>query len=131
MTSEESTADPSRAVASCLDKATLDQLIDLDDGQTGLLAELFGLFKEDTPSRMEGLKRALADGNSVAVSELAHALKGASGTIGAKHMREIAHNLEKAGKAGSLDAQVLAWTADLEAAYDEACAALQTFIDRA
>lgn len=128
MTSEESVPDPSRAIAACLDEATLKQLIDLDDGRTELLAELVGLFKEDSPERLRALQKSMAEGDATAASELAHALKGASGTIGAKRMREIAHSIEKAGKAGRLDAEVLGWAGELEAAYAEACAALDAFL---
>lgn len=128
MTSEESVPDPSRAIAACLDEATLRQLIDLDDGRTELLAELIGLFKEDSPERLRLIKKSMAEGDATATSELAHALKGASGTIGAKRMREIAHSLEKAGKAGRLDAEAFGWAEELDAAYTEACAALDAFL---
>jgi HPt (histidine-containing phosphotransfer) domain-containing protein len=119
---------PSRPIASCLDGATLRQLLDLDDGQTGLLIELFGLFKDDSPERIENLKRSMAAGDASATSELAHAMKGAAGTIGASRMRALAQDIEKAGKAGRVDAETLQWLAELEAAYAEACAALDAFI---
>lgn len=128
MTSADSGQNPARPIPACLDGATLQQLLDLDDGQTGLLAELYGLFKDDTPSRLEGLKQSMASSNASASAELAHAVKGAAGTIGATHMRAIAGDIEKAGKAGRVDDQMRQWLADLEAAYTETCAALDAYL---
>ena len=128
MVSEDSGQAPSRPIAPCLEPATLQQLLDLDDGQIGLLIELFGLFKEDTPSRLEGMKASIAEGDANATAELAHALKGAAGTIGATRMRKIAHDIEKAGKAGTIDAETTRWLEELVQAYDEACVAMDAFI---
>lgn len=128
MASDSRGTNPSRPVPACLDAATLDQLIDLDDGATGLLAELLGLFKEDSPERLQGLQRCMASGDAGSAAELAHALKGAAGTIGAVRMRAIAQDIEKAAKAGRTDAEVAAWVAELQAAYAEACAALDAFL---
>lgn len=128
MTSADSGQHPSRPIPACLDAATLQQLLDLDDGQTGLLAELFGLFKDDTPGRIEGLKHSMAAGNANASAELAHAVKGAAGTIGAARMRAIAGDIEKAGKAGRVDDQTRQWLVDLEASYQETCAALDAYL---
>ena len=127
MASETPGQTPPRTVPPCLDESTLKQLIDLDDGQVGLLIELFGLFKEDTPHRLTGLRASMAEGDAVTTAELAHALKGAAGTIGAKQMRDLAQNIEKAGKAGRVDAETERWLTELEAAYDIACAALDAF----
>jgi HPt (histidine-containing phosphotransfer) domain-containing protein len=128
MASEDTGQGPTRPIASCLEAATLKQLVDLDDGQMGLLAELFGLFKDDTPSRLADLKTCQDTGDAGTASELAHALKGAAGTIGAKRMREIAQSIEKAGKAGRVDAETAQWLAELESAYAEACAALDAYL---
>ncbi len=128
MASQDTGPRPSRPIASCLDEATLKQLVDLDDGQLGLLAELFGLFKDDTPDRLAGLRTCMEEGDAGTAAELAHALKGAAGTIGAKRMRELAQNIEKAGKAGRVDAETIAWRGELEQAYAEACAALDAYL---
>jgi HPt (histidine-containing phosphotransfer) domain-containing protein len=130
MASEGTEQGPSQPIPSCLDATTLKQLLALDDGQTELLKELFGLFKDDTPNRMEGMKKSMAVGDATATSELAHALKGAAGTIGADRMRRIAQDIEKACKAGRVDQETSHWLEELEVAYTEACAALDAFIER-
>lgn len=128
MTSEGPGQNPARPIPSCLDAATLQQLLDLDDGQTGLLLELYGLFKEDTPVRLDGLRQSMASGDATSSAELAHAVKGAAGTLGASGMRALASDIEKAGKAGRVDDQTRQWLADLEAAYLETCAALDAYL---
>lgn len=128
MTIEPIGTGPSRPVAACLDEATLQQLLALDDGATGLLAELFGLFKDDTPERMEGIEKSIAAGDAQATAELAHALKGAAGTIGASRLRVLAQEVEKAGKAGRMDEATRCWAGELKEAYAEACAALDAFL---
>lgn len=119
---------PARPVAPCLDPATLDQLLGLDDGGTGLVAELFELFKEDSPERLANMRKHLEAGDAGAISELAHALKGSAGTMGATRMRGLAQDIEKATKAGRADAAVADGLTQLEAAYAEACAALSGFL---
>jgi HPt (histidine-containing phosphotransfer) domain-containing protein len=74
------------------------------------------------------MRKHLEAGEAGVVSELAHALKGSSGTMGATKMRGIAQEIEKATKAGRLDPEIAALLPALEAAYAEACTALQVFI---
>lgn len=119
---------PSRPVAACLDPATIDQLLGLDDGGTGLVAELFDLFREDTPERLANLRKQMAAGEGGHVSELAHALKGSAGTMGATRMRELAQEIEKATKSGRVEPEIAALLPSLEAAYLEACEGLSAFL---
>lgn len=119
---------PARPVAACLDPATLEQLVGLDDGATGLVAELFGLFREDTPERLANMRINLEAGHAVIVSELAHALKGSAGTMGASRMRAIAQEIEKATKGGDLGPGLAAQVTALGEAYDEACGALTAYL---
>ncbi len=119
---------PARPVPLCLDPATVDQLLGLDDGGTGLMEELFGLFQEDTPSRLANLRTHLRAGEGGVASELAHALKGSAGTMGATRMRTIAQQIEKSTKTGTVDPATAALMPELEAAYLEACEGLQSFL---
>ena len=125
---EQGSGSPARPVAPCLDPATLDQLLSLDDGGVGLITELLGLFEEDTPERLAGLRSAFDRGEAVQISELAHAMKGSAGTIGAAGMRAIALEIEQATKGGRLDPSLPQRFQLLDEAYGEACAALRAFI---
>jgi HPt (histidine-containing phosphotransfer) domain-containing protein len=102
--------------------------VGLDDGGTGLVAELFSLFQEDTPGRLATMGKHLEEGDAGTVAELAHALKGSAGTMGATRMREIAQEIEKATKSGRIEPHIAALYPSLNAAYAEACEGLRTFL---
>lgn len=87
-----------------LDPTTLQNLVDLDDGGTGLLREMIGIFRDDTPRRLRDILAAIAAGNAEALSHSAHALKGGAGALGAEAMRAVGAELERLGREGSVDA---------------------------
>ena len=86
-----------------LDGPTLQGLLDLDDGATGLLSEMVAIFRDDTPRRIQDILEALDKGDADELSRAAHALKGGSGALGAKALRVLAADLEALGRAGSLE----------------------------
>jgi len=118
-----------RPLAPCLDPAIIEQLVDLDDGGTGLITELFGLFQEDTPDRLAKLAVHLEAGEAGPASELAHALKGSAGTMGAVKLREIAQEIEKATRSGRVDPPIVALMPSLNEAYQEVCQAFGAFLE--
>ena len=67
----------------------MDQLLNLDDGAVGLLKEMYGLFREDTPDRFKAMEAILATADLADLADLAHAIKGAAGTMGAPRLRAI------------------------------------------
>ena len=111
-----------------LDPGTLAQLRELDEGGTGLLAEMFQLFCEDVPPRLDQMREALAAGDAKALGEVAHALKGASGSMGATALRHLCADLEKAGREHRLEDAALVLPR-VVAAYGEARAALQAHLE--
>ncbi|MBI3131761.1 MAG: PAS domain S-box protein [Acidobacteria bacterium] len=110
-----------------LDESTLGQLRELDDGGNGLIREMFGLFLEDVPLRIESMKQHLAEGDVTSLGQDAHALKGGSGSLGANRLRHLCADLEKAGREHRLTdaAQILP---QVLTAYDEAKAALEAYL---
>lgn len=110
-----------------LDLPTLQNLVDLDDGSTALVAEMMALFREDTPRRFQELRVALEAGDAEAFSRSAHALKGGSGAIGARALRALAADLESQGRTGNLSAQDLS-LAQVEAAFQRTLEALAAYI---
>ena len=58
----------------------------------------------DLPIQIESLKGYLATGDAAGAERQAHTIKGASAAIGGEALRAIAFEMEKAGKAGNLDA---------------------------
>lgn len=85
-----------------LDEAQLQQLLDLDDGKATLLREMATLFRAETPRRLVAIREGMEAGSASAVMEAAHALKGASGLMGAQIVFALARELEMKAKTGEL-----------------------------
>jgi HPt (histidine-containing phosphotransfer) domain-containing protein len=114
------------APSDLLDLTTLQNLVDLDDGKDGLLKEMIEIFRDDTPRRLQAILEAAAKGNVDEFSRTAHALKGGSGALGARSLRNLSAELEALGRDGSVDAG-----ADLETRlwnlFRETLAALEAY----
>jgi HPt (histidine-containing phosphotransfer) domain-containing protein len=54
------------------------------------------------PARLVNLQEALKEGNGRTVARIAHELNGASGTLGARRMRQLCFDLQALGKAKDL-----------------------------
>jgi HPt (histidine-containing phosphotransfer) domain-containing protein len=80
------------------------ELLALMEGDRDLLQELIGVFLEDAPQRVEGVRRALADGDANALYRAAHALKGSAGNFGAPNVVRRANRLEALAKESDLEA---------------------------
>jgi two-component system sensor histidine kinase/response regulator len=61
-------------------------------------------FLEDIPRQIEALRGYLAAGDIPGAERQAHTMKGASANVGGEALRAVAFEMEKAGKAGDLDA---------------------------
>ncbi len=109
-----------------LDLPTLRNLVDLDDGSTGLVAEMTALFREDTPRRLREIRTAVEGGDPETLSRSAHALKGGAGAIGARLLRGLAAEFESLGRSGSTQAPEGALDR-LEAVYRESLEALDAY----
>jgi two-component system, sensor histidine kinase and response regulator len=81
--------------APVLDVAVLDELRTL--GGDGIVAELVGMFLEDTPPRLAALREAMQEGDAESIEGVAHALKGSAGNMGATRLAGVCARLENAG----------------------------------
>lgn len=63
-----------------------------------LHGNLVEVFKRELPRRVAEIRQALIDRNHTQLVESAHALKGASGVIGAAAVRQCALDIEQAGR---------------------------------
>ena len=115
------------APSDLLDLTTLQNLVELDDGSHGLVQEMIGIFREDTPHRIEDILQAAADRDAEAFSRAAHALKGGSGALGARTLRARAAELEALGRGGSVEVG-LDLRAQLEALFQASLAALEAYV---
>ncbi len=83
------------------------------DGDEELLGELAQMFLDELPIQLAALRDAVARGDSKAVEQAAHALKGAVGNFAARRSFDRARDLEMMGRAGDV-ARVREGLEDLE-----------------
>ena len=67
-----------------------------------LLLELLDIYSSDFVEKRKLIQEAVEKKNFEQIKSVAHSLKGASGNISAKTMRECFLKLEEMGKAGSM-----------------------------
>lgn len=75
-------------------------MADSDD----FLREIITLYLQDTPLLLAQLEQALAAGDGLTVSRLAHSIKGSSNNFGATQLAHLAHELELAAPSGGATA---------------------------
>ncbi|MDN5697317.1 MAG: response regulator, partial [Rubrobacter sp.] len=106
-----------------LDSEVISGLRELKEaGGPGIIAEIIGMFVEDAQARLESLREALSSGEPEALEHAAHALKGASGNVGARRVSRVAAELQEMGASGDLSdapAKVEALQGELERARPE------------
>jgi signal transduction histidine kinase/DNA-binding response OmpR family regulator len=71
-------------------------LLEMVDGDQGVVDEILQYFLQDTPRQIVALGEAITRGNIEEVHRLAHTLKGSSSNVGAEPLREKAWSLEHA-----------------------------------
>ena len=111
-----------------LDEKKLEMLLELDDGRSGLLAEMLALFAREAPKRLEVVGKAIQEGNAQGAMEAAHGLKGASGLLGAEQVFALARAMETAGRDGKIPS--MESLAELQASVECARKALDDFLTR-
>jgi two-component system cell cycle sensor histidine kinase/response regulator CckA len=88
-------------VPGCVDSAVLADLRQVDRSG-GLLSTLITHFLEDVPIRLAVLQEALQQGDVGGLARVAHELNGASGNLGARHLRELCVELQALERANDL-----------------------------
>jgi PAS domain S-box-containing protein len=100
------------------------------DGDAGLLRELVGLFREDSPLLLSEIRAALAAGDATVLGRTAHKLAGAISNFHARRALFAARQLEELARAGNL-AGAGATLAELEAALAALRPALDDLVESA
>lgn len=67
-------------------------------GDHELLTNLFRLFLADAPKKLQGIESAVQEKAFYQVERTAHSLKGASATVGATRLCQVAEELERAAR---------------------------------
>jgi|SRR5579864_7951263 two-component system, sensor histidine kinase and response regulator len=73
-------------------------------GEPDFLTHLIGVFLDDLSLRLESIRNAQTRGDLETLRSAAHALKGASGELGAKRLNVLCARLEAAARSGILAA---------------------------
>lgn len=82
--------------SSPLDRGILEALRALDQpGGNEVFAELVGMFLEDAPAQIEKIGQAITQNDHTAAVQLAHALQGSSGSMGALHLSKLAGQVQE------------------------------------
>jgi CheY-like chemotaxis protein/HPt (histidine-containing phosphotransfer) domain-containing protein len=115
------------ADSALLDPTTIQNLVELDDGEFGLLKEMIEIFREDTPRRIHDIVAAADNQHAEELSHAAHALKGGAGALGAAALRHLAADLEALGRSGSAEAGA-DLRARLETCFQASLVALDAYV---
>ncbi len=113
-----------RSVPSELDRAALDELLSMVDGDAAFLDEMIDTFLGDGPARLAELRLALASSDVTALRRAAHTLKSNSRTFGASTLAALCQELEARAAGGVLD-DAPAVVARIEAEYGGVVLALR------
>jgi HPt (histidine-containing phosphotransfer) domain-containing protein len=81
----------------------LDELRDLDPGNTAYLDRAIGNFVANTPGTVERIREAVASGDAAAVKQASHKLAGSALNLGVEAAGRTAQEIEVHADTGSLD----------------------------
>ncbi len=86
--------------ASVIDLSVYQEL--KDNTGADFIVELIDTFLDDTPRQIQEMRRALPAGDTETFRRAAHSLKSNSATFGARHLSELARELEMLAKENQL-----------------------------
>ena len=86
-----------------LDPAVIQGLRDLAGEETKLVRDVIDQFLKDAPKRLAALSAAAKEGDAKGLEKASHALKGASGNIGAKALWAICEEIEERARKGDAE----------------------------
>ncbi len=120
-----SSSDHAPADSGPLDLATFETLRRLSERSgKGVLDELVASFLHEASARLEQLRRRLAADDVAAVVEIAHKMKGASATLGARDLMAAYRELEERAREQDL-AGIAEHVGRVEAEFERARAAFR------
>jgi HPt (histidine-containing phosphotransfer) domain-containing protein len=109
-----------------LDLARLDELRDLDPGNTAYLDRAIGNFVTNTPGTFTTIREAYESGDALTLKQVAHKLAGGALNLGVTPAGRIAQQIELAVDAGGTD-DAAALVGQLEQALEQGRAAVLAY----
>jgi hypothetical protein len=86
-----------------LDQSQIELLRSLDDGDGAVFGEIVDQYLTQTAEGRQVIARVMVDGDTQALENTAHMLKGASANVGASAMVAVCAEMERHGRAAQLD----------------------------
>jgi HPt (histidine-containing phosphotransfer) domain-containing protein len=110
-----------------LDREVLLSIRELpNNSERDLASELVEIYLGDTPPRLSGLRKAVAEEDLASIQAIAHSVKSSSANVGARRLSIIAGRLESMGRSGDVSrAPELIMLMETE--YRRACRELEDF----
>ena len=87
-----------------IDEEVVAELLETTGGDRAFLGGLIETYLEDAPRHLSAMRNAAAAGDAGEVARAAHALKGASGSMGATELSQQARAVEMAARDDDLSA---------------------------
>jgi len=106
----------------------LQRALELVEGDESVLESIVKLFLEQTPERLNAIRRALDAGDAVTLERSAHTVEGAAFGLAMPRLRDIAHRIAIHGQRGELE-EAAALVADLDEAVGSSTAAVRLAVD--
>jgi HPt (histidine-containing phosphotransfer) domain-containing protein len=85
-----------------IDRAALDELVDMTGGDPAFLTELIDAFVADGRAVIDAMERAAITGSDAELQRPAHTLKGNAMNFGATRLAELSRQLEADARSGSV-----------------------------
>ena len=113
-----------------LDRGVLDRIRALQQPNApSVLAQVIGVYLEDSPVMIEELKQALQRGDIEVLTETAHSLKSSSANLGVSRLSSLCKELELWGKKGSPE-DLAALVEQIDTEFDCAQSGLQMELEQ-
>jgi HPt (histidine-containing phosphotransfer) domain-containing protein len=90
-------------VPAALDRAALDELVEMTGGDPEFLGELIDTFYADGSDLLAAIAAAASSGDAAALRRAAHTLKSNARTFGAATLGEVCQAIEERATRGDLD----------------------------
>jgi two-component system, sensor histidine kinase and response regulator len=102
--------------------------LELVEGDESVLESVVKLFLEQTPERLEAIRRALDAGDALTLERSAHTMEGVALGLAMPRLRDVAHRLAIHGRLGELE-EAARLVAELDEAVGNSTAAVRRAID--
>jgi two-component system, sensor histidine kinase and response regulator len=102
--------------------------LELVEGDRSVLASVVMLFLEQTPERLDEIRRALDAGDASSLERSAHTMEGAALSLAMPRIRDISHRIAVHSQRGELE-QAAALVAELDEAVGSGTAAVRRAVD--